>query len=176
MRARLLAVTLLALVPSCVIYTSRRAQDSGVESSDEDDGIRIHIGGKSEKSGLDRVNQQKNIGPFSDAVGAGGFLFLSGVIPRDNASGEVVRGDVAAATRKVMENIGQTLKTKGLGYDDIVMVTIYLRDLSDYDVVNQTYAEFFQKGRTPARATVQVSRLALDADMEIAVVAYRANK
>lgn len=169
-----LLLTLLALAPGCVIYASHSGKKSHAASVDDDeDGVFVFGDRKEERSSLDRVNLKKNVGPFSDAVAAGPFVFVSGEIPRDAATGEIVRGDIAAATRKVMENVGQTLKAKGLGYGDIAMVTIYLKDLSNYDAMNQAYSEFFEKGRAPARATVQVSRLALDADMEVAVVAYR---
>jgi 2-iminobutanoate/2-iminopropanoate deaminase len=163
---------LLVLAPGCVIYATHSPKKNPHAAVD-DDGIVVYDDGKAERTDLERVNRRKNIGPFSDAVAAGSFLFLSGEIPRDNETGEIVRGDIAAATRKVMQNIGQTLKSKGLGYGDIAMVTIYLKDLSNYDAMNQAYSEFFESGRAPARATVQVSRLALDADMEVAVVAYR---
>ncbi len=170
----------LALIPSCVIYATHRSRDEESLEDFEFDGIQIDISDPAKSSSrttavrrIEHFNRGENVGPFSDAVRAGDFIFLSGEIPRDPESGEVVRGDIAAATRRVIDNVKQTLEQQGLDLADLVMVTVYLKDMGNYAGMNAAYSEYFERGQAPARATVQVSRLALDADMELAAVAYR---
>lgn len=98
------------------------------------------------------------IGPYSQAIRAGDFLFLSGQIPLDPVSGEVVPGGIEAQTRQVMANLGAVLAAAGLGFDHLVKTTIYLADLGDFITVNGIYGECFG-GVPPARATVQVTAL-----------------
>jgi 2-iminobutanoate/2-iminopropanoate deaminase len=173
MSVRSLALlALVAAVPGCVIYSR-----DGPRDPEEIEGLHIRVGEpRWSRSPITRINERKSVGPFSDAVGAGEFLFLSGEIPRDPETGEVVRGDIARATRQVFQNISKTLHSQGLGLDDVVMVTVYLKSMDDYQAMNEAYAALFARGRAPARATVQVARLALDADMEIAAVAYRGRR
>src|SRR5438105_2627193 len=96
------------------------------------------------------------IGPYSQATLAGGFLFASGQIPLDPASGEIVSGGIAEQTKRVMENLGAVLSEGGAGYEDVVRATIYLTDLGDFAKVNEVYGSYFSKA-PPARATVQVA-------------------
>ena len=110
------------------------------------------------------------IGPYSQAVRAGGFLFLSGQIPLDPATGEVVEGGIAAETERVMENIAAVLAAAGLGFDDVVKSTIFLTDLADFGVVNGIYGSRFTAA-PPARSTVQVAALPRGVRVEIEVVA-----
>lgn len=98
------------------------------------------------------------IGPYSQAIRAGDLLFLSGQIPLDPVSGEVVPGGIEAQTRQVMANLGAVLAAAGLGFDHLVKTTIYLADLGDFITVNGIYGECFG-GVPPARATVQVTAL-----------------
>jgi 2-iminobutanoate/2-iminopropanoate deaminase len=120
-------------------------------------------------------NAPKAIGPYSQAIRAGDLLFLSGQIALDPATGQMVEGDVAAQTRRVMENLSAVLKSAGLSFANVVRTTIYLADLSDFAKVNDAYGAFLQEP-FPARATVQVARLPRDARVEIdAVAAYLKN-
>jgi len=114
------------------------------------------------------------IGPYSQAVRAHGFLFLSGQIPLDPASGELVGGsDVEAQTRRVMQNLEAVLAAEGLGFGNLVKTTIFLTDLGDFAKVNGIYGSFFEGLSPPARATVQVSALPRGAKVEVeAVAAY----
>ncbi len=80
------------------------------------------------------------IGPYSQAISAGGFLFVSGQIPIDPATGALVDGDIAAQTRRVFENLGEILKARGLSFDSVVRTTVYLADMNDFPVVNEVYA------------------------------------
>ena len=111
------------------------------------------------------------IGPYSQAIRAGNLLFCSGQIALDPATGELVApGDVAAQTRRVLENLGAVLEAGGASWGSVVKVTIYLADLNDFATVNAIYGERFGK-EPPARATVEVSRLPRDARVEIDAIA-----
>jgi 2-iminobutanoate/2-iminopropanoate deaminase len=106
------------------------------------------------------------IGPYSPAIRAGNLLFLSGQIPLDPATGQVVNGDIREQTTRVLQNIGELLKAGGADFSHVVRTTIFLADLGDFAVVNEIYATFFTPP-FPARATVQVARLPRDVRVEI---------
>ena len=110
------------------------------------------------------------IGPYSQAIAAGGFIFLSGQLPIDPATGQFVEGDVPAMTRQIFRNIETVLAAAGSSLSKIVKTTVFLADLSDFQAMNGAYAEFFPEN-PPARSTVQVARLPRDARLEIEVVA-----
>ncbi|MEZ4409065.1 MAG: RidA family protein [Polyangiales bacterium] len=110
------------------------------------------------------------IGPYSQAVVANGFVFCSGQIPLDPATGAIVEGDVRAQTERVMENLAAVLRAAGSGFDRVVKATIYLKDLNDFAAVNEVYGARFT-ATLPARATVQVARLPRDVSVEIDLVA-----
>jgi 2-iminobutanoate/2-iminopropanoate deaminase len=110
------------------------------------------------------------IGPYSQAVRAGDWLFFSGQIPLDPHSGELVDGGVEEQTRQVMVNIGAVLAAAGLDFSSVAKTTIYLTDLQSFAVVNAVYGRYFQ-GTAPARATVQVAALPKGAQVEIEGIA-----
>ena len=110
------------------------------------------------------------IGPYSQAIRSGELLFLSGQIPLDPATGELVTGAIEAQTRRVLENLGAVLEAAGGSFGDVVKTTIYLVDLAEFSAVNSVYASFFS-GAPPARATVQVAALPKGARVEIDAVA-----
>jgi 2-iminobutanoate/2-iminopropanoate deaminase len=110
------------------------------------------------------------IGPYSQAVKSGDFLFLSGQIPLDPATGQIVSGGIEPQTRQVFANIGAILQAAGLSFDAVVSATVYVADMNDFAKVNEIYATYFS-APAPARATVQVSRLPKDSLVEIQVVA-----
>src|SRR5207248_1501734 len=110
------------------------------------------------------------IGPYSQAVRAGQLLFLSGQVALDPATGQIVDGDVAAQTRRVMDNLAAVLKAANLSLTDVVRTTIYLADMNDFAAVNEVYGSYFD-APAPARATVQVARLPKDARVEIDAIA-----
>jgi 2-iminobutanoate/2-iminopropanoate deaminase len=114
----------------------------------------------------------KAIGPYSQAIEARGArtLWLSGQIPLDPATGELVPGDVAAQAARVMENLRAVLAAAGAGFEHVVRCTIYLADLADFAKVNEVYGRCFP-GDPPARATVQVAALPRGARVEIDAVA-----
>ena len=110
------------------------------------------------------------IGPYSQAVRSGSLVFCSGQIPLDPKSGEIVGGDIAVQTRRVMDNIAALLRAEGLSFDNIVKTTIFLTNLGDFQVVNQIYGSYF-KNDPPARSTVQIAALPRGANVEIEVIA-----
>jgi 2-iminobutanoate/2-iminopropanoate deaminase len=112
----------------------------------------------------------KAIGPYSQAIRVGSLLFLSGQVALDPATGQMVDGDVAAQTRRVMMNLSAVLTAAGLTFADVARTTIYLADMSDFAKVNEVYGSYFSEP-FPARATVQVARLPRDARVEIDAVA-----
>ena len=110
------------------------------------------------------------IGPYSQAIRAGHLLFLSGQIPLDPATGNLVEGGVEAQTIQVFKNIEAILKAGGTSFDGVVSATVYLADMNDFATVNSIYATYFSSP-APARATVQVARLPKDCRVEIQVIA-----
>ena len=110
------------------------------------------------------------IGPYSQGVKVGGFVFLSGQIPINAETGKLVGGDIERQTRQVMKNLGEVLAACGCGFSDVVKTTIFLTDMNDFSTVNGVYGEFFPDS-PPARATVQVTRLPKDVGIEIEAVA-----
>jgi 2-iminobutanoate/2-iminopropanoate deaminase len=110
------------------------------------------------------------IGPYSQAIRAGGLLFLSGQIPLDPATGQLVPGGIDEQTRQVFANIRAILQAAGASFDAVVSATVYVADMNDFAKVNEIYATYFS-APAPARATVQVARLPKDALVEIQVVA-----
>ena len=110
------------------------------------------------------------IGPYSQAIRAGGFLFVSGQIPLDPATGTLVEGDIAAQTHRVFANLRAILEAAGSSLDQVVRATVYLADMNDFAIVNEVYGGYFSTP-APARATVQAARLPKDARVEIDVIA-----
>jgi 2-iminobutanoate/2-iminopropanoate deaminase len=111
------------------------------------------------------------IGPYSQAVEAGGFVFVSGQIPIDPKTGDVVKTDIKAQTQLIMENAGAILTSAGCGMSSVVKSTIYLKNMSDFAAVNEVYGGFFP-AEPPARATVEVSRLPKDVAIEMDFIAW----
>jgi len=122
------------------------------------------------KSAVSAAEAPKAIGPYSHAVRTGQLLFLSGQVPIDPATGNLVDGDISAQARRVMLNLEAVLKAAGLSLRDVVRTTIFLADMNDFAAVNAVYGTFFSDPY-PARATVQVSRLPKDARVEIDAIA-----
>ncbi len=110
------------------------------------------------------------IGPYSQAIRAGGFLFLSGQIPIDPATGSVIDGDIAVQTAQVLKNLAAVLEAAGSGLTKVVKTTVFLKNLEDFSRFNQVYAEYLG-GAKPARSTVQVARLPKEVLVEIDAVA-----
>jgi 2-iminobutanoate/2-iminopropanoate deaminase len=110
------------------------------------------------------------IGPYSQAIKAGNLLFLSGQIPLDPQTGNLVEGDIEAQTRQVFRNIAAILKAAGASFENVVSASVFLADMNQFGKVNEIYATYFS-APAPARATVQVARLPKDCLVEIQVTA-----
>ena len=115
-------------------------------------------------------NAPKAIGPYSQAIEAGGMLFVSGQIPINPQTGELSNGTIQEQTKLVMDNIGAILKAAGLGYENVVKTTCLLADISDFAEMNKVYAEYF-KSNPPARSAFAVKDLPKGARIEIEVTA-----
>lgn len=113
------------------------------------------------------------VGPYSQAVEQEGWIFCSGQIPLDPASGKLVGDDAAAQARQVLANLRAVLEAAGAGLEDVVRTTIFLTDLGAFQSVNAVYAEHFAGEPQPARATLQVAALPLGALVEIDAIAHR---
>ena len=111
------------------------------------------------------------IGPYSQGIAVDGFVFCSGQIALDPATGELVPGDVRVQTERVMQNLGAVLAAGGSGWDRVVKVTIFLTDMSDFAAVHEVYGRYFDGLTPPARATVAVRTLPRNVDVEIDCVA-----
>jgi 2-iminobutanoate/2-iminopropanoate deaminase len=112
----------------------------------------------------------KAIGPYSQAIRAGNLLFLSGQIPLDPATGNVVDGDITAQTDRVLRNITAVLKAAGASFDNVVRTTVFLADMNEFTAMNAVYGKYVMDP-PPARSTVQVARLPKDVRVEIDVIA-----
>ena len=115
-------------------------------------------------------NAPKAIGPYSQAVMAGGMLFVSGQIPINPQTGELSTADISEQTKLVMDNIGAILKAAGLSYENIVKTTCLLADINDFAAMNKVYAEYFPTN-PPARSAFAVKDLPKGASLEIEVIA-----
>lgn len=114
------------------------------------------------------------IGPYSQAIRAGDFLFASGQIGLDPATGQVVAGGVVEQTHQVLKNLGAVLAAAGSSYDRVVKTTVYLQDMGDFTAMNEVYGGYFS-APAPARATIQAAGLPRGVRVEIDVVAYLGN-
>jgi len=110
------------------------------------------------------------IGPYSQAVAHNGLLYLSGQIPLDPATGQVVEGDIAAQTERVLESLKTVLEAGGSSLAGVLKTTVYLKDLGEFTRMNEVYGKYFAEN-PPARATVEVARLPRDVRVEIEAVA-----
>ena len=110
------------------------------------------------------------IGPYSQGIKANGFLFTAGQVALDPTTGQVVPGDVAAQTERVMKNLAAILKASGSGFDKVVRCGVFLKSMNDFAAMNEVYGRYFPSA-PPARSTVEVSRLPKDVLVEIDVIA-----
>lgn len=113
------------------------------------------------------------IGPYSQAVLAAPFLFVSGQLPIDPATGKLVEADIMLQTNRVLDNLEAILKEGGCSFHDVVRCDVFLKDLNDFAVVNQEYGKRFNQPVPPARQTIQVAKLPLDALIEISCIVVK---
>jgi 2-iminobutanoate/2-iminopropanoate deaminase len=122
------------------------------------------------KKHVETKNAPKPIGPYSQGVISGGLLFLSGQIPLDPATGELVAGDIQAQTEQVLKNLIAVLKAAKAGPENVVKTTVYLADMADFPRMNEVYARYLGK-EPPARTTIQAAGLPRGVKVEIDVIA-----
>jgi 2-iminobutanoate/2-iminopropanoate deaminase len=122
------------------------------------------------KKAIQIPNAPAPVGPYSQAILAGGMLFVSGQIPLNPSTGQLEMNNIEEATHRVMKNIAALLSEAGLSFENVVKTSIFLKDLSDFQAVNVIYASYFT-GVPPARETVEVARLPLDVNIEISCIA-----
>lgn len=115
-------------------------------------------------------NAPKAAGPYSTAVRQNGFVFLSGQIPLDPKTGELVTGSIEEQTTRVLENLRAVLEAAGLSFGDVVKTTVFLKDMGNFSRMNETYGKYFSSN-PPARSTVEVARLPRDVQVEIEAIA-----
>jgi len=123
-----------------------------------------------EKIVISTNNAPAAIGPYSQAIKVGDFIFTSGQIPLNPKTGELVTDDIKAAARQCLENIKAILEAAGSSLENVVKTTAFLKDLNDFASVNEVYSEYF-KENMPARSAVQIARLPKDALIEIEAIA-----
>ncbi|MGA8037233.1 MAG: RidA family protein [Candidatus Acidiferrales bacterium] len=111
----------------------------------------------------------KAIGPYSQAIKANGFIFLSGQIPFDPATSQIIEGDVAKQTARVLENVKAIAEAAGSSLDRAVKATVFLKDMNDFAAMNEVYGKYFS-ANPPARSTVEVARLPRDVRVEIELI------
>lgn len=124
------------------------------------------------KKVISTAEAPKAIGPYSQAIEAGGFIFVSGQIPLIPATGEIVEGNVEVQTARVLENLKAILEAAGASLEDVVKTTVYITNMDDFAKVNGIYGQYFQEN-PPARVCVEVSKLPKGALVEIDVIAAR---
>jgi len=124
------------------------------------------------KKAIQIPNAPAPVGPYSQAILTENTLYISGQIPLNPETGELEIETIELATKRVLNNIGKLLEAAGLGFENVVKCSIFLKDLNDFSAVNNIYATFFP-GIPPARETVQVARLPLDVNIEISCIAVK---
>jgi 2-iminobutanoate/2-iminopropanoate deaminase len=122
------------------------------------------------KQTISTGNAPKAIGPYSQAVVYGGLAYLSGQIAIDPSNNQVIEGDVSAQTERVLENVKAILAACGASLDSVLKTTVFLKDMGDFTLMNQTYERYFT-ANPPARSTVQAAKLPRDVRVEIDVIA-----
>ena len=122
------------------------------------------------KSTISTSEAPKAIGPYSQAIKASGFIFVSGQVAFDPATQQIINGDVSAQTDRVLKNLSAILKAAGSGLEKAVRCTVFLKNMNDFAAMNEVYAKYFSSS-PPARSTVEVARLPKDVLIEIDVIA-----
>lgn len=118
------------------------------------------------------TNAPAAVGPYSQGMEAGGFVYVSGQLPLNPETMKLIEGDIKAATKLCLENAKAILSQAGATFNQVVKVTVYLKDIKQFADMNSVYAEYFTEHK-PARAAFEVANLPLNADVEIEMIAYK---
>jgi len=124
------------------------------------------------KKTINTTNAPQAIGPYSQAISIQNLLFISGQIPTNPQTGEIVPGGTSEEAHQVMKNLKAILEEAGSSFSKVVKTSIFLKNMDDFGVVNEIYASYFEEGNYPARETVQVAKLPKDVNVEISMIAY----
>lgn len=124
------------------------------------------------KNTINTTKAPQAIGPYSQAVSINNLLFISGQIPANPETGEIVAGGVGEEAHQVMKNLKAILEEAGATFSNAVKTSIFLKNMDDFALVNEIYASYFEEGNYPARETVQVSKLPKDVNVEISMIAH----
>lgn len=124
------------------------------------------------KNTINTIKAPQAIGPYSQAVSINNLLFISGQIPANPETGEIVSGGVGDEAHQVMKNLKAILEEAGSSFSNAVKTSIFLKNMDDFALVNEIYASYFEEGNYPARETVQVSKLPKDVNVEISMIAH----
>ena len=122
------------------------------------------------------VNTEKApnpVGPYNQSIQAGGMVFLSGQIPLDPATGQLVTENIEAETHQVMKNLLAVLEANDCTFDDVVSCSVFVKDMKDYGRINEVYGTYFDDATAPTRALVEVARLPKDVNVEISAIAVK---
>jgi len=115
----------------------------------------------------------KPIGPYNQAVLTNDTLYVSGQIPIDPKNGMLIQGDISSQAKQVMENLSAVLKAADMNFNQVVKVSIFLKNMDQFALINDVYGQYFEDATAPARETVEVSRLPKDVDIEISLIAQK---
>lgn len=121
---------------------------------------------------IDTLDAPKAIGPYSQAIKAGNLLFVSGQLPLDPVTGRLIEQEIRMQTNQVLNNLEAILKASECSFKEVVRVDVFLKDLNDFNALNEEYAKRFSHATPPARQTIQVARLPRDALVEISCIAF----
>ncbi len=122
---------------------------------------------------ISSVNAPKAIGPYSQAIEAGNFIFCSGQIALSPKTGEIISGEIAEQTRQVLKNLQVVLEKAGVNLSAVIKTDIFVKNINDFKTVNEIYSEFFKVAPKPARQTVEISNLPKNALVEISCIAFK---
>jgi 2-iminobutanoate/2-iminopropanoate deaminase len=128
---------------------------------------------KKEIRSVETKHAPKAIGPYSQAVAAGAYLFISGQLPVDPKVGKILAETIEGQTKQVLDNLEAILSVEGLSIEHVVKTDVFLKDMQDFSEMNAIYTERFKHAVKPARVTVQASKLPMDARVEISCIAFR---
>ncbi|WP_185869049.1 Rid family detoxifying hydrolase [Blattabacterium cuenoti] len=119
------------------------------------------------------IEQIPSYGPYNTCVLVGNFLFVSGQIAVDPKTGKLISDLIEVETRNIMENLKIILSKNGIGFQDVIKTSIFVKNMNHLSKINDIYSDFFHKGNYPARETIQVSGLPKNANVEISLIAYK---
>ena len=122
---------------------------------------------------INTINAPAPIGPYNQAVLADNTLYISGQIPIDPATGELISGDIQKETRQCMENLRAILEEAGMGFEQVVKTSIFVKDMRQFAQINEAYGQYFNTESAPARETVEVANLPKFVNVEISMIAFR---